>query len=352
MSVRTFPFGKMPDGEEVKGFCLEDELGTKATLIELGATLVSLEVPDKDGALRDVVLGYDTVQDYLDGTCYFGAVIGPNGNRIGGARFTIGGIEYKLQANENDNNLHSGPDGFNKKLWKGEALEGACAVRFTYFAPDGESGFPGNRKVQVTYSLQEGALALTYEAVSDKDTVFNLTNHSYFNLNGAGNGTILSHELEVKARGFSKVIDSASIPTGECVPVEGTVFDFSTPHAIGERIEADDEQLHFTGGYDHNLVTDIGYEKGLLRPIAKATSPESGICMEVLTTCPCVQFYAGNFIKDVPAGKGGKTYGKRGGFCLETQVEPNAVNTPGFYSPLAKAGEPVVSRTVYRFGRV
>ena len=351
MGVTRFLFDTLPTGEEVSGFCLEDSLGCKACVMELGASLTELCVPDEKGELRDVVLGYADAKGYLENTGYFGAVIGPNGNRIAGAAFCIGDQKYTLKANEKDvNNLHSGPDGFDKKLWKGEEVPGKCAVRFSYEAPDGESGFPGNRKVAVTYELTDGALSLTYEGVSDKDTLFNMTNHTYFNLNGAGSGDILSQKLEFAARGYTPVVDSASIPTGEVASVTGTVFDFSTPRAIGERIEEPDQQLLFTGGYDHNLVVDLGYEPGLLRPIAKAYSEESGITMEVLTTCPCVQFYAGNFITP-RVGKGGKSYDKRHGFCLETQVEPNAANEKAFHSPFYKAGEKYVSQTVYRFGK-
>ena len=350
MGVTRFLFDTLATGEEVAGFWLEDSLGCKACVIELGATLTELLVPDEKGEMRDVVLGYANAKGYLENGGYFGMVIGPNGNRIAGASFCIGDQKYTLTPNENANNLHSGLNGFDKKLWKGEEVEGSCAVRFTCEAADGESGFPGNRKVAVTYELKDGAISLTYEGVSDADTLFNMTNHSYFNLNGAGSGDILDNKLQIFARGYTPVADSASIPTGVVAPVEGTVFDFSTPRAIGERIEEKDEQLLFTGGYDHNFVVDIDYQPGVLRTIAKAYSEESGITMEVLTTCPCVQFYAGNFIT-TREGKGGKTYGKRHGFCLETQVEPNAANEKSFHSPFYKAGEKYVSQTVYRFGK-
>ncbi len=352
MGVKRFDFDVMPGtGEKISGFCLEGKEGSYAVVIELGATLTQLCVPDQKGEIRDVVLGYDSAQGYMDGRSYFGAVIGPNGNRIEGASFVLEGKRYQLGVNENTNNLHSGPDGFNKRLWRGEIVEGKTAVRFTYEAKDGESGFPGNRQVAVTYEFCDNALSLTYEGVSDQPTLFNLTNHSYFNLNGEGSGTILKHQLQILSRGYTPVKDSASIPTGEVASVRGTAFDFDELHEVGERIEADEEQLHFTGGYDHNFVVDLDWEKGKLRPIARVVSEESGICMEVSTTCPCVQFYAGNGIPQAP-GKGGKMYGKRHALCLETQVEPNAANTPAFHSPFVAAGERYESRTIYRFGLI
>lgn len=342
-------FDHLASGEEVLCYRLENAKGSWADILTLGATLNGLGVPDKDGKIRDVVLGRADANGCLTAGGYLGAVIGPSGNRIAGASFTLEGKTYRLTPNEGPNNLHSGPNGFDKKNWAATELEGRNALRLTCFAPDGESGFPGNRKVAVTYELTEDdQICLTYEGESDATTTFNMTNHAYFNLNGEGSGSILSHKLMINARGLSVVADSQAIPTGECAPLEGTVFDFSTPTAIGDRIEADDEQLHFTGGYDHNYVVDLGYEKGKIRSIAKACSLESGIRMEVLTDCPCVQFYAGNGLKG--PGKNGHVYGKREGFCLETQVQPNAINTPGAYSPVVKAGEKYLSRTIYAFG--
>ena len=348
MSITVKEFGTLPDGRTVHSYELENASGSGARLIDFGAILVSLCVSDKDGKKRDVVLGYDSIDGYLTNKCFFGSTIGRNGNRIAKGAFSIGEKKYQLAINENDNNLHSGPDGFEKKLWKGECLEAENAVRFSRLSPDGENGFPGNMQISVTYTLTEqNELCITYEGESDQATIANLTNHSYFNLNGEGSGDILGHELTLKAAGFTPVQDAASIPTGEVRPVAGTVMDFTTPHQVGERIDAQDEQLLFTGGYDHNYVCD-DYEPGKIRPVATVVSRESGIKMTVLTECPCIQFYAGNFVSH-QEGKNGHVYEKRSGLCLETQVEPNAVNDPAFHSPVIGAGEKYLSRTIYRF---
>ena len=348
MSVTSRIFGTLPTGETVRSFTLKNAAGACAEVIDFGAVLVRLCVPDRSGALRDVVLGYDNAGAYAVNACFFGAVIGPNGNRIAGSRFVIDGKEYTLQANENENNLHSGPNGFEKKLWQAEADESGTSVRFSRISPDGENGFPGNFEVSVTYELTEdNALRITYEGVSDQATIANLTNHSYFILIGEGSGKILEHELILHADAFTPVSDGKAIPTGEVRPVRGTVMDFCSPHKVGERIDLPDEQLVFTGGYDHNYVCN-GYEKGHVREIAVLSSQESGIRMVVSSDCPCVQLYAGNFI-GTEAGKNGHTYGKRDGLCLETQTEPNAVNMPEFHSPVIQAGEKYLSRTEYRF---
>ena len=348
MGVTKSLFGNLSTGEPVTLYHIENASGDYADVIDYGAILVRLAVPDKDGKCTDVVLGYDDAKQYEVNSCFFGAVIGRNGNRIADARFTIDGRTYTLAANENANNLHSGPNGFEKKFWDGEVVEGRNAVRFSRVSPDGENGFPGEFKVSVTYELTEDhAISLTYEGVSDQATVANLTNHSYFNLDGEGSGEILDHLLMIHAGAFNAVADSASIPTGELRDVEGTPMDFRQPKKIGLEIGADYEQLCFTGGYDHNFILD-GYQKGTVREIASACSEKSGIAMTVLSDQPCVQFYAGNFIKD-QTGKNGHTYTKRSGFCLETQVEPNAVNEPSFHSPVIAAGEKYRSCTIYRF---
>ncbi len=348
MKIEVAEFGKLPGGETVHSYLLRNSAGAEAMLIDYGAVLVRLLVPGRDGRSRDVVLGYDSMEGYLANPCFFGAVIGPNGNRIAGAAFKVNGTEYHLQANENTNNLHSGPDGFEKKLWQAEPLEKENAVRFSRVSPDGENGFPGNFSVSVTYTLTEdNTISLTYEGTSDLAGIANMTNHTYFNLNGEGSGTILDQFLLLNSHAFTPVIDSASIPTGEIRAVEGTVMDFTAPHRIGERIDADDVQLAFTGGYDHNFVVD-GYAKGQVGQVARAWSDETGIRMTVTSDCPCVQFYAGNFIKS-ENGKNGHIYTKRHGFCLETQVEPNAVNEPSFHSPVIQAGERYLSRTAYHF---
>jgi aldose 1-epimerase len=315
---------------------------------DFGAILVRLVVPDREGRPVDVVLGYDDLASYLDNPCFFGATIGRNGNRIANARFAIDGQAYTLSANENENNLHSGPDGFEKKLWQASVSEEQDAVTFSRKSPDGENGFPGNFDVSVTYAFSDdNQLTLTYKGVSDQATVANLTNHSYFNLDGEGSGNVLSQYLQLNASFLTPVIDAKSIPTGELMPVAGTVFDFSRPKQIGLQIGEQDQQLLFTGGYDHNFVTD-NYKKGEMREIACAYSTQTGIRMHVSTDLPCVQFYSGNFVNGL-TGKNAHVYNKRDGFCLETQVEPNAVNMPSFHSPVIAAGETYLTRTAYRF---
>lgn len=259
----------------------------------------------------------------------------------------IDGQEVKLTPNEGKNNLHSGPDGFEKKLWKASVEEKQNAVTLSRISPDGENGFPGEFEVSVTYELtEENAVRIVYFGVSDKATVANMTNHSYFNLNGEGSGTAMDQYLTIHAQEYTPVRED-SIPVGENVSVEGTPMDFRTAKQIGRDIEADFEQLRFTGGFDHNYVTD-GYNKASIREIASAWSEESGIQMDVLSDCPCVQFYAANFVED-EHGKNGHVYNKREAFCLETQVEPNAVNVENFHSPILEAGERYYSETVYRF---
>lgn len=342
-------FGELPTGEAVKIYHLENASGAYAEVLNFGAILVKLCVPDRKGTLTDVVLGYDSIEGYLTNGCFFGSTIGRSGNRIEGAKFLIHGKEVILTQNENSNNLHSGPDGFEKKLWDAtEAAEGGSSIVFSRTSPDGENGYPGEFRVSVQYELTDAnELKITYVGVSDQATVANMTNHSYFNLAGEGSGSVLEQELTIHAESYTPVCDSQSIPTGEYEAVENTPMDFRKAKKIGQDIEADFAQLKYTGGYDHNYVTDH-YAKGVLRTIAYAYSDATGIAMEVDTDCPGVQFYAGNFIEQ-EAGKNGHVYDKRDGFCLETQVEPNAVNVEAFHSPLLEAGEQYHSVTVYRF---
>lgn len=349
MSVAERKFGVLSTGEPVKIFRLENKSGAYAEVMEYGAILVKLCVPDRDGKLTDVVLGYDDLASYEKNGCFFGAVIGRNGNRIAGARFSIYGKPVVLAQNENDNNLHSGPDGFEKKLWKIEGIsDEKNSIVFTRISPDGENGFPGEFDVLVKYEFtEENELIIHYQGTCDKPTVANMTNHSYFNLAGEGSGNILGQYLTIHAQNYTPVEDSHSIPTGEYAPVAGTPMDFCKAKKIGEDIEADFAQLKYTGGYDHNYVTDH-YAKGNRRNIASAYCEETGIAMDVTSDCPCVQFYAGNFIVE-EMGKNGHTYQKRDGFCLETQVEPNAVNVEEFHSPLLEEGEQYDSVTSYRF---
>lgn len=340
-------FGNLPSGEEAHIYHIENAAGAYIEVSQYGAILVKVCVPDKDGRLTDVVLGYDDLESYFVNGCFFGACIGRSGNRIADSRFMLDGTEIKLTPNEGKNNLHSGPNGFEKKLWNASAVEGKNAVTFSRISPDGENGYPGEFEVSVTYELtEENAVRIVYSGVSDKTTIANMTNHSYFNLNGEGSGTAMDQYLTIHAQEYTPVRED-SIPLGENASVEGTPMDFRTAKQIGRDIEADFEQLKFTGGFDHNYVTD-GYNKASIREIASAWSEKSGIQMDVLTDCPCVQFYAANFVED-EHGKNGHVYNKREAFCLETQVEPNAVNVENFHSPVLEAGEKYYSETVYRF---
>ncbi len=345
MSVREYVFGKTGDGRDVAAFEITNKAGASMTVISYGAILQSLVVPDAKGAMRDVVLGYDTVAPYETNPNYFGATIGRNGNRIAGAAFTLNGRRYQLAVNENDNNLHSCPDGYNFRLWEGRAGEDGLSASFTLHSPDLDQGFPGAFDVTVTYALSEdNALSITYDGVSNADTVANMTNHSYFNLNGAGCGDIYGHCLTICADGYTPV-DSQSIPLGTVAPVEGTPFDFRTAKPIGRDADLSCEQLAFTGGYDHNFALR---GEGM-RKAAEVFSAESGILMEVRTDLPGIQFYAGNFLSG-PAGKGGAPVVVHGGLALETQYYPNAVNEPSFASPVLKSGERYLTTTVYAFG--
>ena len=341
-------FGKTADGREADLYILKNEKGMVLKVTDLGAAIVSLQVPDREGKLRDVVLGYDTPQEYLDNTCYFGAVIGRNGNRIDKARFSIGGKTYQMAVNDNENNLHSGPDGFDRRIWTlKETDDQKGQLTFALDSPDGDQGFPGNFRVQVTYTLtEEGGVRLTYEGEADQDTVANLTNHAYFNLAGHDSGSVEDQELMLEAPYYTPVRDYQAIPTGEIAPVKGTPMDFTKAKAIGRDIEADFEQLKHVGGYDHNFV--LTGQPGEFRKIAEGCSKASGIVMEVYTDCPGVQFYAGNGISP-QKGKDGAEYGKRQGFCLESQYFPNSINQEGFASPVLKAGEKYHTVTEYRF---
>ena len=341
-------FGTLPSGEKVQIYHLENKSGAFAEVLQFGAILVKLCVPDRDGRLTDVVLGYDDLAGYEVNGCFFGATIGRSGNRIAQSRFTLDGKEIVLTPNEGANNLHSGPDGFEKKMWTAsEISEDKNAVTFSRISPDGENGFPGEFNVSVTYEMTENnELRIVYGGVCDKTTVANMTNHSYFNLAGEGSGKAMDQYLMIHAESYTPV-GEGSIPLGENAPVEGTPMDFRIPHQIGDEIEADFEQLKITGGYDHNYVTDY-YNKASVREIARAWSEKTGIEMSVLSDCPCVQFYAANFVEN-EHGKNGHVYNQREAFCLETQVEPNAVNVEAFHSPILDAGERYYSETIYCF---
>ncbi|MDE6889239.1 MAG: galactose mutarotase [Eubacterium sp.] len=340
-------FGTSKQGEAVSVYLLENKNGASVRVTDYGAALVSIIVPDKNGGMQDVLLGYDNVTGYENNTCYFGAVIGRNGNRIANAQLTIDGVAYSLDSNDNENNLHSGEKGMDTIVWDvKEYMDNA--ITFTCKSADLEQGFPGNMDVQVTYVLtDEHAVEIHYEAVSDKDTVANFTNHAYFNLEGHASGNVLGQELMLRASYYTPVIDSKAIPTGEIAPVAGTPMDFTTAKTIGRDMEADDTQIKYGGGFDHNFVLDKE-EKGAFELMAEAYAPGTGIVMEAYTDRPGVQFYSGNFIT-TQDGKQGAVYGKRQGFCLESQFFPNSVNEPKFEAPIIKAGEVYRSKTSYRF---
>lgn len=340
-------FGTSKHGEAVTVYTLENQNGMQARVTDYGATLVSIIVPDRDGNKRDVLLGFDNVTGYENHTCYFGAIIGRNGNRIANAEAVIGGVAYRLDANDHENNLHSGSHGIDKKIWQVKAYTGQ-EIALTCISGDLEQGFPGTMEIQVTYTLtDDNCVEIRYQAVSDKDTVANFTNHAYFNLSGHNSGNVCGQELMLAASHFTPVADAKAIPTGEIAPVAGTPMDFLAAKPIGRDIEADDTQLKYGGGYDHNFVLDKR-EKGAYERMATAYAPDSGIVMEAYTDLPCVQFYAGNFIGALN-GKQGAVYGDRHGFCLESQFAPNAVNEPKFESPVIKAGEVYRTKTGYRF---
>ena len=347
MSISVKEFGTTKKGEKASLYTISAENGMEAVLTDYGAILVGLLVPDKDGVKKDLVLGYDRLEDYEENGCFFGAVIGRNANRIGGASFTLDGTEYKLADNENGNNLHTDYDnGFHKKLWKAELNEAENSVKFSYVSPDGENGFPGTLHMSVTYTvLPDMGLSLAYEGVSDKKTVINVTNHSYFNLRGHDAGSICDEKMTIYASGYTEILPGA-IPTGRILPVEGTVMDFRKPRRIGDDIDADFEQLTLAQGYDHNWALDTAF--GTLEKIAQVEDEEAGRIMEVYSDLPGVQFYAGNCIT-TQTGKGGASYGKRCALCLETQYFPNSVNIPAFRQPVFEAGETCRTTTIYKF---
>lgn len=347
MNMRVF--GKTKDGRQVDLYTLTNQNGMEASIMTYGGIVVSLKTRDRNGRLDDIVLGFNDFDTYLKPPPYFGAIIGRYGNRIGGARFSIGGVEYKLPANDGPNTLHGGVKGFDKVLWKARDVSDAAAQRLelTYLSKDGEEGFPGNLSTTVVYSLTaNNELRIDYSATTDKDTVVNLTNHSYFNLAGPAGGDILGHELTLFADRFTPV-DKNLIPTGELRPVEGTPLDFRKATPIGARIHQDDEQLKLGGGYDHNFVLNSG--GGALALAARVYEPTTGRIMEVFTTEPGIQFYTGNFLDGSFTGVGGKIYARRTGFCLETQHFPDSPNKPQFPPTLLKPGVTYQTTTVYKF---
>ena len=343
--VEKAAFGKLPDGTEIESFTLYNSRGASAKVITYGAALTELKVPDRQGKTGDVVLGFDNLEGYLGQHPFFGGTIGRYANRIAKGKFTLDRKEYQLAINNGPNSLHGGQIGFNRRVWKAEELkdkEGA-AVRFSYLSKDGEENYPGTLKVSVTYTLTNtDELKLQYSADTDKDTVLNLTNHSYFNLSGTDTGTILKYILYINADKYTPV-DSTLIPTGKIESVAGTPLDFLKPTSIGARIG----ELKEIGGYDHNYV--LNGKAGTLRVAAKVIDPESGREMEVLTTQPGVQFYSSIGLNGSIKGKGGVAYEKYGAICLETQHFPDSPNHPNFPSAFLKAGAHFHSETIYKF---
>lgn len=341
-------WGQSPDGEPVEIYTLTNAKGIEARIMTYGGVLVSLKVPDRSGKFADVVLGFDNLAGYLQKPPepFFGALIGRYGNRIGGAAFTLDGVGYTLPKNDGQNTLHGGTRGFDKVVWQANPV-GKDSVRLTHLSKDGDQGFPGNLSVTVVYTLTDkNELKIDYSATTDKDTVVNLTNHSYFNLAGEGVGDVLGDIVLINADRFTPV-DRGLIPTGELRSVAGTPFDFRTPHAIGERINASNEQLTYGKGYDHNFV--LNRTGSGLALAARATEPKSGRVMEVLTTEPGLQFYTGNQLDGSIHGKGGASYGPHAAFCMETQHFPDSPNEPKFPSTELKPGATYHTTTIFRF---
>ena len=344
-------FGTTPAGEQVDLYTLRNLKGMEAKITNYGGIVVSLTAPNRKGDMADIVLGFNDLESYLTrNNPYFGAIIGRYGNRIGKGRFTLGGVEYKLAVNNGENTLHGGIKGFDKVIWTAKELNTKAGppLALTYLSKDGEEGYPGNLTVTVTYTLTNlNELKIDYLATTDKDTVINLTHHSYFNLLGEGNGNILGHEVTINANQFVPT-DAGAIPTGELKAVAGTPFDFRKTTRIGERIDDnEDQQIQFGKGYDHTWV--INGRPGILRLAATASEAASGRKLEVWTTEPGMQFYTGNYLDGTLGGKAGGRYWTRSGFCFETQHYPDSPNKPSFPTTTLKKGAQYRSTTIYRF---
>lgn len=344
MNFHTESFGRTPEGEEVFLYTLTNAKGLRARITNFGAILVSLEVPDRHGKLEDITLGFDTLEGYVGQKNYFGATVGRYANRIGGARFVLDGVEYKLAANNGPNSLHGGLKGFDKRVWKPvevTASEDRAWTKLTYLSKDGEEGYPGNLNCTVTYTLtNEDELRINYEAETDKKTVLNLTNHTYWNLAGQGTGKILGHELLLNATRFT-IVDKMLIPVGITASVIDTPLDFLASKTIGARLR------QLGNGYDHNFV--INGPLNAMKFCARVHEPTTGRIMEIVTTEPGIQLYSGNFLNDSIIGKGGKVYGQHTGFCLETQHYPDSPNKPSFPSTVLEPGQKFTSMTVHKF---
>ena len=345
-AIQTSEFGSI-DGQPVTLFTLSNASGASVGIIEYGGIVVSLNVPDRDGNLGDVVLGFDTLDAYVADTPYFGAITGRYANRIAGGKFELDGTSYELPVNNGPNSLHGGIMGFDKVVWKGTPIESGDGVSFSYVSQDGEEGYPGTLESTVTYIwTDDNELRIDYEANTDKPTVINLTNHSYFNLKDGGASPILDHVMMINASHYTPV-DATSIPLGEIAALDDTPLDFREPTAIGARIGEENEQLGFGAGYDHNYV--INRDADGLTLAATVSEPDTGRVMDVLTEEPGVQFYSGNFLDGHHIGKGGVAYQHRSGFCLETQHYPDSPNQPDFPSAVLRPGETYKTSTVYKF---
>jgi aldose 1-epimerase len=343
-------FDATPDGAAIRIYTLTNQKGVEARIMNYGGIIVSLKTPDRNGTPADIVLGFDSLAGYLaNPSPFFGALVGRYANRIAHAKFTLDGVEYKLEKNDGENTLHGGTHGLDKAVWTPRELPDG-GLELTVTSKDGDEGFPGNLKVMVVYNLTDSnELKIDYSATTDKDTVVNLTNHSYFNLKGGGEGNILSHHITLNADRFTPV-DAGLIPIGELRPVNGTPFDFRKSTVIGAHIGDIDEQIKLGHGYDHNWV--LNKKGNELSLAAHVEEPSSGRVLEVLTTQPGVQFYTGNFLDGTIKGKGGKVYQRRYGFCLETQHFPDSPNQPKFPSTVLKSGATFHNTTIFRFSSV
>lgn len=349
MGCTKTEFGKLEDGTAVYRYTLTNEQGASASFTDLGGIWLTMVVPDRDGKMADVVLGYDTVQGILTGPGHPGEPVGRNANRIGGAKFTLNGVTYELEKNSGGkHNLHSGPDYYRNRVWEAQVEEEDMGTRisFSLFSPDGDQGYPGNADITVSYTLTpDNSLKLDYHMVSDKDTVANFTNHAYFNLAGHDSGNAMNQKVWIDADAFT-VTDRDSIPTGELTPVKGTPMDFTEMKPVARDIEADYEQLKWAGGFDHNWA--LNHPAGEVSLCAKAADEASGRVMEVYTDLPGVQFYTANSMA-TDMGKGKTAYHKRDGYCFETQYFPDSVNKPEFASAFLKAGQEYKTTTIYKF---
>jgi aldose 1-epimerase len=349
MALQKLAYGQTADAKRVDLYTLTNVSGMEVRITTYGAAVVSLVVPDRNGKPADVVLGYDSLEDYIAGGYYFGCIAGRCANRIAGGKFALHGTQYRLATNEGGNHLHGGLRGFDKMVWQAQEFEGnaSTGLRFSYLSPDGEEGYPGNLACTVSYTLgAANELKIDYGAVTDAPTIVNLTSHAYFNLAGAGSGDVLSHELMINADRFTPV-DGRLIPTGELKSVKGTPFDFTRLIAIGARIDEDDEQLILGKGYDHNWVLNKDGDGPCLA--ARTFERDSGRMLEVSTTQPGLQFYSGNFLQNRIAGKAGQIYHRRSGFCLETQHFPDSPNRPNFPSTVLEPGSKYEHTTIFKF---